>query len=125
MGIGNFLGLMQSGTVKALAATVKTPLLPGVPAIEEVGITFPGFGWWGMVAPKGTPQPIIDKLSAELIRQAKDPKFADYLTRQAVRPSGMNPGEFAAFIKADRARAKMFLEMANAPTKDYQPPAEK
>jgi tripartite-type tricarboxylate transporter receptor subunit TctC len=125
MGIGNFLGLMQSGTVKALAATVKTPLLPGVPAIEEVGITFPGFGWWGMVAPKGTPQPIIDKLSAELIRQAKDPRFADYLTRQAVRPSGMNPGEFAAFIKADRARAKMFLEMANAPTKDYQPPAEK
>jgi tripartite-type tricarboxylate transporter receptor subunit TctC len=60
-----------------------------------------------------------------LIRQAKDPRFADYLTRQAVRPSGMNPGEFAAFIKADRARAKMFLEMANAPTKDYQPPAEK
>ena len=124
MGIGNFLGLMQSGKVKALAATMKTPLLPGVPAIEEVGITFPGFGWWGMVAPKGTPQPIVDKLSAELIRQAKDAKFANYLTQQAVRPSGMNPVEFAAFIKADRARAKKFLEMANAPLKDYKPPAE-
>jgi tripartite-type tricarboxylate transporter receptor subunit TctC len=125
MGIGNFLGLLQSGKVKALAATVKTPLLPGVPAIEDVGITFPGFGWWGMVAPKGTPQPIIDKLSAELVRQAKDPKFAEYLTRQAVRPSGMNPAEFTAFMKADRARAKTFLEMANAPMKDYNPPPAK
>jgi tripartite-type tricarboxylate transporter receptor subunit TctC len=125
MGIGNFLGLMQSGKVKALAATVTTTLLPGVPAIENVGITFPGFGWWGMVAPKGTPQPIIDKLSGELIRQTKDPKFADYLTRQAVQPSGMNPAEFAAFIKADRARAKMFLDMANAPVTNSKLPAEK
>jgi tripartite-type tricarboxylate transporter receptor subunit TctC len=125
MGIGNFLGLMQTGKVKALAVTAKTPLLPGVPPIEEVGITFPGFGWWGMVAPKGTPQPIIDKLSAALIGQVKNPKFADYLTQQAVLPSGMNPAEFAAFIKADRARAKNFLDMTNAPTKDYKPPGEK
>jgi tripartite-type tricarboxylate transporter receptor subunit TctC len=125
MGIGNFLGLMQAGEVKALAATVKTPLLPNVPAIEDVGITFPGFGWWGMVAPKGTPQPIIDKLSAELIRQTKDAKFAAYLTRQAVRPSGMTPAEFAAFIKADRARAKMFLELANAPIREYKPATAK
>jgi len=125
MGIGNFLGLMQSGKVKALAATVKTPLLPGVPAIEEVGITFPGFGWWGMVAPKGTPQAIVDKLSAEFIRQAKDPKFSQYLTRQAVRPSGMTPAEFKAFIQADRARAKTFLAMSGAPMKDYTPPKPK
>jgi tripartite-type tricarboxylate transporter receptor subunit TctC len=75
-----------------------------------------------MVAPKGTPQPIIDKLSRELIRQTRDPKFADYLTQQAVRPSGMNPAEFAAFIKSDRAAAKKFLELANAPmNKDYVP----
>jgi tripartite-type tricarboxylate transporter receptor subunit TctC len=125
MGIGNFLGLMQGGKVKALAATVKTPLLPGVPSIEEVGITFPGFGWWGMVAPKGTPQAIIDKLSAEFIRQAKDPKFSEYLTRQAVMPSGMNPAEFAAFIQKDRARAKMFLALSGAPMKDYKPPEQK
>jgi tripartite-type tricarboxylate transporter receptor subunit TctC len=104
---------------------VKTPLLPGVPSIDEVGITFPGFGWWAMVAPKGTPQPIIDMLSAELIRQAKDPKFSEYLTRQAVRPSGMTPAEFIAFVKADRARAKTFLDMAKAPMKEYKPPEAK
>ena len=121
MGIGNFLGLLQSGKVKALATSTKTPLLPDVPSIDEVGIGFPGFGWWAMVAPKGTPRAIVDKLAAELIRQTKDPKFADYLTQQAVRPSGMNSAEFAAFIKTDRARTKMFLELANAPVKEYSP----
>jgi tripartite-type tricarboxylate transporter receptor subunit TctC len=122
MGIGNFLGLLQAGKVKALAATARTPLLPGVPTIEEVGITFPGFGWWGMVAPKGTPQPIIDKLSAELVRQTKDPAFSEFLQKQAVRPSGMPPAEFAAFIKTDRARAKGFLDMSAQPKKEYKPP---
>ena len=122
MGIGNFLGLMQTGKVKPLAASAKTPLLPGVPSIDEVGIGFPGFGWWGMVAPKGTPQPIVDKLARELVRQTKDPKFADYLASQAVRPSGMNPAEFAAFIRSDRANTKKYLELAGAPmAKDYTP----
>ncbi|MPZ58723.1 MAG: hypothetical protein GEU91_19970 [Rhizobiales bacterium] len=125
MGIGNFLGLLQAGTVKPLATSAKTPLLPGVPDLAEAGIGFPSFGWWGMVAPKGTPQPIIDKLSAELIRQAKDPKFAEYLQRQAVRPSGMTPAEFTAFIKTDRARAKTFLALSGAPMKDYKPPEKK
>jgi tripartite-type tricarboxylate transporter receptor subunit TctC len=125
MGIGNFLGLLQAGKVKALATTAKTPLLPGVPTIEEVGITFPGFGWWGMVAPKGTPQPIIDKLAAELVRQTKDAAFDAFLQKQAVLPSGMGPAAFAAFIKADRARAKSFLDLAAQPKKEYKPPESK
>jgi tripartite-type tricarboxylate transporter receptor subunit TctC len=122
MGIGNFLGLLQSGKVKALAATAKTPLLPGVPTTEEVGITFPSFGWWGMVAPKGTPKQIIDKLAAEFLRQTKDPAFAAFLEKQAVRPSGMTPTEFAAFIKSDRARARNFFDMSAQPKKEYKSP---
>jgi tripartite-type tricarboxylate transporter receptor subunit TctC len=122
MGIGNFLGLMDAGKVKALAASAPTPLLPGVPTMEEAGLGgFPSFGWWAMVAPKGTPQPIIDKLSAELIRQTKDPKFATYLERQAVRPSGMTPAEFTSFIATAREKARTFLAMANQPPKDYKP----
>jgi tripartite-type tricarboxylate transporter receptor subunit TctC len=126
MGIGNFLGLMDAGKVKALAASARTPLLPGVPTMEEAGLGgFPSFGWWAMVAPKGTPQPIIDKLSAELIRQTKEAKFAEYLQRQAVRPSGMTPAEFTSFITKERERARTFLAMANQPLKDYTPPEGK
>jgi len=113
---------MQGGQVKPLAVSAPTPLVPGIPTLQEAGIGFPSFGWWGMVAPKGTPQAVIDKLSAELIRQAKDAKFGEYLQRQAVRPSGMGPGEFAAFIKADRERARGFLALANQPKKEYKPP---
>jgi tripartite-type tricarboxylate transporter receptor subunit TctC len=125
MGIGNFLGLMQAGSVKPLALGAATPLVPNVPTIEQAGIGFPSLGWWGMVAPKGTPQAVIDKLSGELVRQTKDPKFSAYLQMQAVRPSGMNPAEFAAFIKQDRERTKMFLVLANQPIKEYTPPASK
>jgi tripartite-type tricarboxylate transporter receptor subunit TctC len=125
MGIGNFLGLMQGGQVKPLAISAPTPLVPNTPTLEQAGIGFPSFGWWGMVAPKGTPQPIIDKLSAEMIRQAKDEKFSEYLQRQAVRPSGMTPAEFTAFIKQDRERARMFLALANQPKKEYAPPPQR
>jgi tripartite-type tricarboxylate transporter receptor subunit TctC len=78
-----------------------------------------------MVAPKGTPQPIIDKLAAELVRQTKDPAFDAFLQKQAVLPSGMGPAAFAAFIKKDRARAKSFLDLAAQPKKEYKPPESK
>jgi len=125
MGIGNFLGLMQAGKVKALAVGAATPLVPNAPTAEQAGIGFPSLGWWGMVAPKGTPQAVIDKLSAEFVRQTKDPKFSEYLQRQAVRPSGMTPAEFKAFIPKDRELAKTYLRLANVPMKDYKPPEKK
>jgi tripartite-type tricarboxylate transporter receptor subunit TctC len=125
MGIGNFLGLMQGGKVKPLAVGAATPLVPNAPTMEQAGIGFPSLGWWGMVAPKGTPQAVIDKLAAEFVRQTKDPKFSEYLQRQAVRPSGMTPAEFKAFIPRDRELAKRFLTLANMPMKDYKPPEKK
>jgi len=125
MGIGNFLGLLQAGSVKPLAVGAATPLVPNAPTMEQAGIGFPSLGWWGMVAPKGTPQAVIDKLAAEFVQQTKDPKFSEYLQRQAVRPSGMTPAEFKAFIPKDRELAKRFLTLANMPMKDYKPPAQK
>ena len=97
-----------------------TPLLPGVPTMEEAGLGgFPSFGWWAMVAPKGTPQPIIDKLSAELIRQTKDSKFAIYLERQAV--VGRKSPRLLSLRSSAREKARTFLAMANQPLKDYKP----
>ncbi|HVZ50915.1 MAG TPA: tripartite tricarboxylate transporter substrate binding protein, partial [Pseudolabrys sp.] len=57
-GIGNFLGLIKSGHVKALAVSAdqRSPLLPDVPTLAEAGLGgYPGQGWWGLAAPKGTP----------------------------------------------------------------------
>ncbi len=58
-GVGNFMGLVQSDKVKALAVSAdkRTPLLPEVPTFAEAGLGgFPGQGWWGLAVPKGTPR---------------------------------------------------------------------
>jgi tripartite-type tricarboxylate transporter receptor subunit TctC len=76
-GVGNFLGVMQAGKVKALAVSVakRSPVLPDVPTFAEVGWgDYPGQGWWGLAAPKGTPAPIVAKLSSEFQKLFSDPE---------------------------------------------------
>lgn len=123
MGVGNFLGPMEAGTVKtlAVASPSRSPLLPRVPTMDEAGLPFPSFGWWGVAAPKGTPQAIVDRLADEFIRLGKDPKMVAFFEKNAVVPSGMPPKEFAAFLKADRARAKTLLAFSNHQQTDYKP----
>ena len=70
MGLGNFASLAQSGQLKLI--TVMSPkrsaLVPDVPTFAEAGLgDFPARGWWGLVAPAGTPRAIIDKANAEFV----------------------------------------------------------
>ena len=84
-GIGNFLGLIEAGKVKALAVSAdkRSPLLPNVPTLAEAGLGgYPGQGWWGLAAPKGTPPAIVDKVNAEFVKLFSEPTFVDYLTNQ-------------------------------------------
>ena len=67
-GVGNFTGLLEGGKVKALAVGLPTrsPLLPDVPTLDEAGLAgFPGQGWWGLAAPRGTPPAIVERLNSE------------------------------------------------------------
>src|SRR5215831_17678154 len=79
-GVGNFLGLIEAGKVKALAisAARRSPLLPDVPTFTEAGLGgYPGQGWWGLAAPKGTPPAIVAKVNAEFVKLFNEPKFID------------------------------------------------
>jgi tripartite-type tricarboxylate transporter receptor subunit TctC len=122
MGLGNFLGLLGTGKIKplAVAAVRRSPLAPDVPTLAEAGIDFPPFGWWGLAAPKGVPQPIVDRLNAEFVRLYREPKFVDYLEKQAVLPAPGTPAEFAAFLKKDRQDAELLINIANQPREDYK-----
>ena len=122
MGLGNFLGLMGTGKIKplAVAAARRSPLAPDVPTLAEAGIDFPPFGWWGLAAPKGLPQPIVDRLNAEFVKLYREPKFVDYLEKQAVLPAPGTPAEFAAFLKKDRQDAELLIGIANQPREDYK-----
>jgi tripartite-type tricarboxylate transporter receptor subunit TctC len=123
MGLGNFLGLLGTGKIKplAVASARRSTLVPDVPTLAEAGIDFPPFGWWGLAAPKGVPQPIVDRLNAEFVKLYREPKFIDYLEKQAVLPAPGTPAEFAAFLKKDRQDAEFLIRIANQPREDYKP----
>ena len=122
MGVGNFMGLLATGKIKplAVAAPKRSPLLPEVPTFVEAGLNYPGFGWWGLAAPKGTPQPIIDRLNAEFVKLLKEPKTTEFLDKQAVVPAPMTPAEFAEFLRKDRLNAEALVKLSNVPRGDYK-----
>jgi tripartite-type tricarboxylate transporter receptor subunit TctC len=99
---------MSGGTVRGLAVTSKqaSPLVPGVRPVAEAGL--PGFeviGWNGFVAPKGTPAPVIAKLSSAFLAGLDDPELRKRVATAGYEPAAKNtPDQFAAFIAADTTK---------------------
>jgi tripartite-type tricarboxylate transporter receptor subunit TctC len=122
-GVGNFLGLIEAGKVKALAVSSakRSPVLPNVPTFAEVGWgDYPGQGWWGVAAPKGTPPQIVAKLSSEFQKLFSDPKFMAFLDKQAVVPAATDATGFAAFLKQDRKDAETLIKIANTKKTEFK-----
>ena len=105
VGLGNMIGQLQSGQVKALAVSgaKRNALFPRVPTFAEAGLAgFQGNLWWGLVAPAGTPKAVIARMNAEFTRLFNEPRFAEFLDSQAVEPALGTPEAYAAFLKSDR-----------------------
>jgi tripartite-type tricarboxylate transporter receptor subunit TctC len=101
------LGLAKEGKVRALAITSKTrsPLMPELPTVEEAGV--PGYEyytWFGLWAPKGTPQAVIDKLNAEVTKALAEPGVKQKIVAGAGEPSTMTLKEIEPFMKAEIAK---------------------
>lgn len=98
---------VKSGKLKALAISGDTRLasLPQVPTFAESGL--PQYDvkvWYGVLAPAGTPKPIVDKLAGEFARITETPEFRDGMTAQGMAPFVRGPEQFAALIKSDLAK---------------------
>jgi tripartite-type tricarboxylate transporter receptor subunit TctC len=122
-GVGNFLGLIEGGKVNALAVTSakRSPLLPNVPTFAEVGWgDYPGQGWWGVAAPKGTPPATVARLSSEFQKLFSEPKFTAYLEKQAVVPAATDSAGFAAFLKQDRKDAEALIAIAKPTRSEFK-----
>jgi tripartite-type tricarboxylate transporter receptor subunit TctC len=98
----------QAGKLKALATTgdKRAPSLSDVSTLNEQGLkTYPTYSWWGVYAPAGIPQPIVERMHAELVKAVQAPdvrqKFAEQIDMEIV---GSTPAEFAAFQKAEQER---------------------
>ena len=109
------LGQIASGQVKplAIAADKRSDLLPDVPTMAEAGI--PDFNtplWFGLLAPKGTPQPAIDKLADAARKAMHAPEALDALHKQGFVADDMGPDQFGAFIKSEIARWSQVAQAA-------------
>jgi tripartite-type tricarboxylate transporter receptor subunit TctC len=95
---------VTAGQVRALATTGKTrsSVLPDVPTADEAGV--PGYEatiWLGVMAPKGTPQAVVDKLNTEINLAIKQPETIKLWAAQGATPMTMSPAEFDKFLRAD------------------------
>jgi len=98
------IGLIKNGKVRALAVTTpkRTALLPNLPTVDELGIKgFDATTWHGLVAPAGTPRPIIDALNFAVVEALKDPETQQLLQDLGVDIVGDSAKEFEAYIKSE------------------------
>ena len=116
LGLGNVISNIRAGKMTALALinNIRTPLLPDVPTLEDLGYKgAPSQTWYGLFAPPGTPRPIIDKVAAELKRVFADKDFVEkYVISRGQVPAINTTEQFAAQIKTDRAAAQEVVKAA-------------
>ena len=106
----NFLSAkpqIDGGTLRALAmsSASRSRFMPDLPTINESGV--PGYEaiqWFGLLAPAGTPQAIIDRLQAETAKILDTPAMKARLALEGAEPIGNSPAEFSALIKAEMAK---------------------
>jgi tripartite-type tricarboxylate transporter receptor subunit TctC len=107
---------IKADKIRPLAITSKkrSPLLPNVPSFAELG--YPKvevLNWQGLIAPKGTPKTIIDKLNAAANQALKDPQLRELMLSQGNEIGGGTPADFAALIKAESAKWSAVVKTAN------------
>jgi tripartite-type tricarboxylate transporter receptor subunit TctC len=98
---------IESGAMRALAVTSaqRASALPDVPTIAESGLSgFEAVGWMGVLAPAGTPKPVIDKLNRQIVDSLKAEDMTKMLVTQGFDMMTGTPEEFAAFIARDIPR---------------------
>jgi tripartite-type tricarboxylate transporter receptor subunit TctC len=98
---------IKAGKLRALAVTSakRSTALPELPTLSEAGL--PGYestAWFGILAPAGTPEPIITRLNTELVASLREPAMRKWMQSQGFEVVGSTPAEFAAHIKKETAK---------------------
>ncbi len=106
---------VKSGRLRALAVTTarRTPAAPDIPTVAEAGV--PGYEmsqWYGLLAPAGTPTPIIERLNSEVGKALKHPELRSRLQSEGAEAVGSSPQEFGTFFKAEIAKWTRIVQRA-------------
>ena len=98
---------VKSGAVRGLAVTGarRSSALPELPTVAESGV--PGYevsAWFGIFAPAGVPQPVVQRLNAEFVKALQQPELRQRLASQGAEPLTSTPEEFAAYLRSEIAK---------------------
>ena len=111
--LGGAIGHIQQGKLRALAVTSpqRSPQLPDVPAAAEVIPGFENAGWFGLMAPAGTPREVIERIQRDSAKILLADEFKAALAKQGMVPVANTPSDFAAAIREESGRwAKVIKE---------------
>jgi tripartite-type tricarboxylate transporter receptor subunit TctC len=104
-GTAGMVAHIKAGKLRALAVTGarRSPQLPDVPTLQEIGVTgYEAYVWMGLLAPKGTPPAVIDKLHRTVVAALASEEVKTYMATAGIEIVGSTPADFAAFFKAER-----------------------
>ena len=108
---------VKAGKLRSIAVSgsKRLPELPDVPTVAE---TVPGYAattWYGLLVPRGTPKPIIDKLNGEFNRILAMKDIIERLATAGFQTEGGSPEEFTRYMKAEVAKWSKVIKAANIP----------
>jgi tripartite-type tricarboxylate transporter receptor subunit TctC len=107
----------REGKVRALATsgTSRSSVLPSVPTVSESGV--PGYEatiWLGIMAPKGTPSAVVDRLNAEIVKVLSQPQVKEEWGKQGATAMTMSPTEFEKYLNADIVKWERIVKLSGA-----------
>ncbi|MDB5374460.1 MAG: tripartite tricarboxylate transporter substrate binding protein [Belnapia sp.] len=108
---------IQGGRVKALGVTsaARMPQLPELPTVAEAA-DLPGFeilGWAGLIAPAGTPAPIVDRLAAETLALVRSAPITARIIELGATPAPLGPAEFGGYIRSELIKLRAIAQAAD------------
>lgn len=114
--VGSILPIVRQGQLRGLAVTSlkRTPIMPDLPTVAESGL--PGFeaiSWFGLMAPAGTPAPMINKVYQQAVTIAAMPDMRTKLAEMGLQTTSDDPQALAAIIKSDTAKWAKVIKDAN------------
>ena len=107
---------IKAGKLTAFAVTSpqRLPQLPDVPTVSEAGLAgYDSTGWFGVVAPAGTPTAVVNRLNAEITAALNDEKIRDSMRNLGVEPAPSKPEAFDAYIRSETRKWSRVIEQAN------------
>ena len=109
--------IAKAGKVRAIATTgsKRSSIMPEIPTVSEGGVKgYEATIWLGVMAPAGTPKPVVDRLNGEIMKVINRPEVRKNWQDQGAIPMSMSPGEFERFLTADIAKWAKVVKLSGA-----------